>query len=184
MGASLVLTGCVVIPVNSPSPGSRRNVTEATESLLQRGTLTKEEVLLLLGEPDDVSEDGQRFGYAWRKVRAIIATVGGAVHMQRGYLLQVWFDASAHVVQVGTVEDEMSLLIPHSIAITAAGTGRGLVTSVPVGITCGPACSASFATGTLVILTATPAPDSVFAGWGGACAGAWPCTLTLTVQDP
>jgi hypothetical protein len=33
--------------------------------------------------------------------------------------------------------------------------------------------------GTLVILDATPAPNSVFVGWTGACTGVGPCTVTM-----
>src|SRR5689334_8119999 len=45
------------------------------------------------------------------------------------------------------------------------GDGRGRVTSSPDGISCGEQCTASFAPGTLVVLTAKPAAGSRFAGW-------------------
>lgn len=54
-----------------------------------------------------------------------------------------------------------------TLTVTKAGTGTGTVTSSPAGIDCGPTCAASFATGTPVDLTATPDPDSTFAGWSG-----------------
>ena len=50
-----------------------------------------------------------------------------------------------------------------------------------MGITCGATCSASFASGTTVTLTARPAAGSAFTGWtGGGCSGTEPCTVTVS----
>jgi uncharacterized repeat protein (TIGR01451 family) len=68
-----------------------------------------------------------------------------------------------------------------ALTITEAGTGTGTVTSVPAGINCKPTCTANFASGTVVTLTATPATGSTFTGWGGAtCEGTGTCTFTIT----
>src|SRR5256712_12382286 len=68
-----------------------------------------------------------------------------------------------------------------ALTVSNAGTGSGTVTSTPVGITCGTSCSWSYASGTMALLTATPAADSTFDGWsGGGCTGTGPCTVTLT----
>ncbi len=48
-----------------------------------------------------------------------------------------------------------------------SGAGSGTVTSVPAGIDCGATCVSSFATGTPVVLTATPSTGSRFALWQG-----------------
>src|SRR5207249_866094 len=67
------------------------------------------------------------------------------------------------------------------LTVSQAGSGSGTVTSTPAGITCGTNCSASYPTGTLVTLTASPAADAIFGGWsGGACTGTGSCTVTLT----
>jgi hypothetical protein len=74
----------------------------------------------------------------------------------------------------------------HTLAISLGGNGWGTVTSNPIGITCGLACSASFTTGKLVTLTATPSSsnNSVFAGWsGGGCSGLGSCTVTMSADQ-
>lgn len=58
-----------------------------------------------------------------------------------------------------------------SVLVKAGGSGGGRITSTPAGIDCPGACSAVFAMGTKVTLSAAPDGSSVFRGWGGACAG-------------
>jgi len=67
------------------------------------------------------------------------------------------------------------------LTVTLSGTGQGTVTSNPSGISCAPICSASFATGTQVVLTETPGTNSIFTGWsGGGCAGTGnTCSVTM-----
>lgn len=58
--------------------------------------------------------------------------------------------------------------------------GAGSVVSDPAGIDCGTACSATFDAGTQIVLTATPDPGWVVAGWAGASCPVGPvCTLSL-----
>ncbi len=66
-----------------------------------------------------------------------------------------------------------------TLTLTKSGTGTGTVASSPPGISCGPTCSASFASGTVVSLTATPDSGSTFAGWSGACSGTGACSVTM-----
>src|SRR5204862_465398 len=51
--------------------------------------------------------------------------------------------------------------------LTVNKTGSGTVISSPAGIACGSNCSASYASGTQVVLTAVAATGSIFAGWSG-----------------
>lgn len=67
-----------------------------------------------------------------------------------------------------------------SLTVGKSGTGSGTVTSSDVNISCGGTCSASYASGTIVTLTATPASDSTFTGWGGSCSGTGSCVVTMT----
>ena len=70
-----------------------------------------------------------------------------------------------------------------TLQVNKAGTGSGTVTSNPSGINCGSTCSAKFASGATVTLTAAPAAGSVFAGWSGSgCTGTGSCTVTLTAN--
>jgi hypothetical protein len=71
----------------------------------------------------------------------------------------------------------------RTVTVTPAGTGSGSVASAPPGISCGATCSAPFADGTQVTLTATPVAGSVFSGWsGGTCSGTSPCTFTVSAN--
>ena len=67
------------------------------------------------------------------------------------------------------------------LTVAKNGTGSGTVTSSPAGISCGSTCSASFAGGTSVTLTAAAASGSTFAGWSGcdSQSGAT-CTVNLS----
>src|SRR5580658_6266072 len=78
-----------------------------------------------------------------------------------------------------------TILNPAVLTVNAAGTGTGTIASNPAGINCGPTCSASFASGTQVTLTATAGANSTFAGWtAGGCSGNSPtCTLTLSASQ-
>jgi hypothetical protein len=57
--------------------------------------------------------------------------------------------------------------------------GPGTISSNPGGISCGSVCSAAYASGTVVTLTATPGNNARFVGWFGGCSGTGTCTVTL-----
>ena len=67
----------------------------------------------------------------------------------------------------------------NSLNVTKAGTGSGLVSSSPAGISCGADCSEVYTAGTVVTLTAAPDANSTFGGWSGACTGNGACTVTM-----
>ncbi|QSQ19103.1 hypothetical protein JY651_27555 [Pyxidicoccus parkwayensis] len=67
-----------------------------------------------------------------------------------------------------------------SFQLTLTRTGDGTVTSSPAGVACGTTCSATFASGTAVTLTAEPAAGYSFRGWsGGGCTGTAACNTTV-----
>jgi DNA-binding beta-propeller fold protein YncE len=82
-----------------------------------------------------------------------------------------------------TVIDGAGTPDDFTLSLTAAGNGTGTVTSNPAGIDCPVACSASFASGAAVTLTATPASGSGFTGWSGACAGTGACSITMNADE-
>jgi List-Bact-rpt repeat protein/putative Ig domain-containing protein len=70
-----------------------------------------------------------------------------------------------------------------TLTVTMAGIGGGSAASSPVGIACPTTCGATFKSGTVVTLTATPDAGSAFAGWSGACTGTGTCTLTMNAAQ-
>ena len=54
------------------------------------------------------------------------------------------------------------------------------MTSTPSGIDCPGSCTASFPSGTAVVLTATPDGGSTFTGWSGGCTGTGTCRLSAS----
>jgi uncharacterized repeat protein (TIGR01451 family) len=66
------------------------------------------------------------------------------------------------------------------VTLTVGKSGApGTVTSAPAGIDCGATCSADFAPGTIVTLTALAGTDAAFTGWSGACSGTGACNVTM-----
>jgi len=68
---------------------------------------------------------------------------------------------------------------PPNYTLSVGVSGNGTVTSSPTGISCPSVCTMNYASGTPVMLTATPMGGAVFNGWGGACTGSGTCLLTI-----
>ncbi len=58
-------------------------------------------------------------------------------------------------------------------------SGDGTIAGSDGIIDCGKTCSKPYYPGAPVTLTATPAANSVFTGWGGACSGTETCSVTM-----
>jgi hypothetical protein len=72
---------------------------------------------------------------------------------------------------------------PQNLTVSKTGPGSGTVTSIPAGIDCGSDCSEDYAYGTSVTLTASPADNSIFAGWSGDCSGTGSCVVSMTAAS-
>jgi hypothetical protein len=71
--------------------------------------------------------------------------------------------------------------VAFTLTVAIRGSAGGSVTSAPAGVGCGSSCSANYAAGTMVTLTATPGSQASFKGWGGGCSGAaTTCTLAMS----
>ncbi|MBF0564341.1 MAG: hypothetical protein HQK89_03775 [Nitrospirae bacterium] len=70
-----------------------------------------------------------------------------------------------------------------TLTINKAGSGNGVITSTPAGISCGNVCSIGFDAGKVITLTAQPDSTSTFSGWvGGGCSGNGTCVITLNTN--
>lgn len=67
-------------------------------------------------------------------------------------------------------------------SLTVTTSGKGSVASSDKIINCGKTCTSTYALGTDVTLTASPASGSAFGGWQGACQGSG-LSCTVTVDD-
>jgi hypothetical protein len=68
---------------------------------------------------------------------------------------------------------------PINYTLSVSVSGNGTVTSSPSGVSCPSVCTMNYASGTPVMLTATPSGGTTFNGWGGACTGNGSCLLTM-----
>ena len=72
----------------------------------------------------------------------------------------------------GTIQTQTYTIDRYTLKIIKYGKGTGTVTSDLSGISCGPACSAPYAAGATVTLTAVAGTNAAFIGWtGGVCTG-------------
>jgi len=83
-----------------------------------------------------------------------------------------------------SIEVKQKAETKYLLEVLKDGTGYGTVRSTPVGInscwgTCGPDRSESYDEGTLVSLTATPAPSSIFSGWSEPGCEGTTCDVTM-----
>ena len=67
----------------------------------------------------------------------------------------------------------------RQFSLSIGVNGQGSVQSSPAGVDCGVVCASAFDEGTPVSLTVVAGSGFRFDGWGGACSGPGPCTVTL-----
>ena len=85
-----------------------------------------------------------------------------------------------------TVDGPASLGCPqggatHNLSVGVTGGANGVIVSSPAGINCGSTCAAPFASGTTVVLSATPNAGHTFGSWGGCDSqSGLSCSVTLS----
>ena len=72
---------------------------------------------------------------------------------------------------------------PVRLTVSFWADSDGRVVSSPPGIDCPGQCSADFAPGTRIALTATPTSDASFVGWLSSCGGDPTCNFVLSGRD-
>ncbi|MBN1833016.1 MAG: hypothetical protein JW896_12995 [Deltaproteobacteria bacterium] len=93
---------------------------------------------------------------------------------RQGFAFDYQYDAAGNRISAGQLQIAL-------LRVMTTGSGSGIVTSTPEGITCGSDCEEVYAAGTVVTLTAAPNSDSNFAGWsGGGCSDSPSCSVTLS----
>ena len=81
----------------------------------------------------------------------------------------------------GTAAANFTIFPSFVLSVVRGGNGSGAVTSAPGGIACGATCSARFASGSQVVLTAAADAGSAFTGWSGCdSVSTNRCSITLT----
>lgn len=108
------------------------------------------------------------------EIEAALAASGVPVRDSRNAVTTPRLDCKAALDRLLTTPPSQ-----QTLSIGVQGPGSGSISSDPPGVRCASDCSARFALGSVVTLTATPTVGSTFTGWAGACSGVGPCTVNL-----
>lgn len=96
---SVVLSRCIYVGSDS----ARVNLNEETASKIIPGKTTREEVLAMLGQPDEVSGNGKQFRYVRKYEVALISPrelgSGKQLNPANRYVLTIEFDEQGIVTQ-------------------------------------------------------------------------------------
>lgn len=133
--------------------------------------------LTAAGSYSDGSTRNLTNSVSWSSSNAGIATVNA------GLVSGVKAGSATISANSGTVTGTTGVTVgaatsAPTLTITTTGAGSGTVSASPSGTSCGSGCL-SFATGTVVTLTAAPNTGSTFGGWSGTCSGTGRCTVTM-----
>jgi hypothetical protein len=156
----------------------------------------------LIGSSQENGQTGaswlyRRFGSVWQQPGEKLVGSGGVGKSEQG--ASVALSSDGNTALVGALfDDENSGAVwvfvnMPTLSVSLAGSGAGEVSgpgiSCPFGveIVAGPpvpgTCSANYAPGTALTLTATPAAGSFFAGWSGSCSGTGACTEVMDANQ-
>ncbi len=83
------------------------------------------------------------------------------------------------VVTMNAAQSVTATFAQTQYTLNVSVAGNGTVTSSPGTISCPSVCTMNYASGTSVMLTATPTGGATFNSWGGACTGNGSCLVTM-----
>lgn len=102
LALTLLMSGCLVVPIpaNRLVPAARTNITPQTVNHLGTNGVSRTEVLLQLGEPDEVSLEGRQFRYHTERVKWDVywvlaggySATDGIIEVKKLYDLVLRFD--------------------------------------------------------------------------------------------
>jgi chitodextrinase len=134
----------------------------------------------------DISTDNvQVAGYQVMKNNVLLATTMTPSYrdsgLSSGFTYTYTVKAYDQAGNTSGLSNPVSLTLPPSSStLSVSIVGNGMVTSSPTGISCSSnSCSASYGTGSTIVLTANPDKRWKFAGWSGACSGTGECVIQL-----
>jgi Protein of unknown function (DUF1566)/Divergent InlB B-repeat domain/PKD domain len=141
---------------------------------------------VILDGSQSYDPDGSVKRYQWFQSKGTRVTLTGNLTAKPSFKSPA---TSGTLIFNLTVLDNKSAIARDTVTVTVAalpvlnvvkvGNGNGTIKNSSADINCGVTCSASFAIGTTVNLTAVPANGSIFIGWSDACAGTGTCSVTM-----
>ncbi len=132
--------------------------------------------------------------YTWKVDQVIQGDVAGNIQPGNHRIKIILYDslpclglcpvsstAQPKIIAQDTSDAAFSIILEtFTLTVIKSGAGSGTITSSPIGINCGSDCTESYASGTSIILTATPAEGSTFTSWSGEeCSDTKICTLSI-----
>jgi len=151
-------------------------------------TITEGDSIIFTGTGTD--PDGSIAAYEWRNGNCNTGTLLSSAQT----FSKNDFTVGSHIVYLRVQDNEgawstncpsriisVNSIPQYQLTVTKNGTGNGMVTSNPSGISCGGTCGAPFSEGSIITLTPTVLGPNQFDGWSGDCSGTGACAVTMDV---
>lgn len=110
-----MLQGCIIIPTlehHTDEYRTRGIIDEETIAFIKPGYTSKEEVLLKLGEPEYVWDNGRKFVYHWKVTRGYLiyggGYTGGINSLAKDYVLLIHFEQDDHLSRFEIKSEQFS----------------------------------------------------------------------------
>jgi hypothetical protein len=104
-GVLLINSSCIYVPIPANSLLSQKGVIpKDIIKSLKPGETTREELLLLVGEPDARYEQDRYFIYEWEVSEALVGTLGGGADVYIKHYFCVEFDEDNRIKRLEHIE--------------------------------------------------------------------------------